>query len=372
MSGYAKFMKDLVTKKRSMVFETIKVSHSCISIMTNNVVVKKDYPREFTITCNIGMFQFDKALCDLGDSINLVLYAIFKKLWIGVPTPTTMHLLMADHSIKRLVGILYDVLVKVDKFIFLADFVILDCEIEAEVHIILGRPFLATGKALVDVENSELMFHVNEAVASVSEVSCVGESLAAILLNFDGKEIQDYDVVVAALSGLDSYSKSPLKLDINLKNRESPLAKRSIEEPPKLELKKCHFMVKDGIVLGQKILGEGIKVDQVKVEVIVKLPPPISRKGFRSFLGHVCFYRRFIKDFSKVALPLSKLLEKQRIFEFDEACVKACLCLNEKLISAPIIVALDWSISFELMCDASSVGSEVVLYQCKRKKIHPV
>ncbi|KAK4706327.1 hypothetical protein R3W88_034117 [Solanum pinnatisectum] len=104
------------------------------------------------------MLQFAKTLCDLWASINLIPYAIYKKLGLGEPKATKMRLLMANHSIKHPVGILYDILVKVDRFIFSADFVILDCEIDAEIPIILGRPFLATGRALLDVECGELKF----------------------------------------------------------------------------------------------------------------------------------------------------------------------------------------------------------------------
>ena len=76
-------------------------------------------------------------------------------------------------------------------------------------------------------------------------------------------------------------------------------------------------MVKEGIVLGHWISGRGIEVDKAKIETIEKLPPPSSVKGIRSFLGHVGFYRRFIKDFSKIAKPLSNLLVQGAPFEFD-------------------------------------------------------
>ncbi|KAH0727844.1 hypothetical protein KY290_003564 [Solanum tuberosum] len=158
MLGYAKFMKELVTKKRSMDFETIKVSHNCSVIMTSETITKKEDPGAFTISCTIGMLQFAKALCDFGASINLISYEIYKQLGLGEPKSTTMRLLMADRSIKHPVGILYDILVKVDQFIFPADLVILDCEIDAEIPIILRRPFLATGRTLVDVEIRELKF----------------------------------------------------------------------------------------------------------------------------------------------------------------------------------------------------------------------
>ena len=75
-----------------------------------------------------------------------------------------------------------------------------------------------------------------------------------------------------------------------------------------LNWEKFHFMVKEGIVLGHRVFGNGIEVDKVKIETIEKLPTPTSMKGIRSFLGHACFYRRFIKDFSIIAKPISNLL----------------------------------------------------------------
>ncbi|KAK4717989.1 hypothetical protein R3W88_016327 [Solanum pinnatisectum] len=162
MLWYAKFMKELVTKKRSLDFETIEVSHSCSEIMTKELIKKREDPGAFTIPCTIGMLQLAKSLSDLGASINQMPYAINKQLGLGELKTTTMRLLMADRSIKHPMGILYDILVKVDRFIFPADYVILDCEIDAEIPIILGRPFLATERALVDVESGELKFWVNE------------------------------------------------------------------------------------------------------------------------------------------------------------------------------------------------------------------
>ncbi|XP_070023026.1 uncharacterized protein [Nicotiana sylvestris] len=155
MSGYAKFMKDLVTKKRSMDCETIKMTYQ-FSAIVHSMAPKLEDPSAFTIPCTIGSANFEKALCDLVASINLMPYFVFKILGIGKPRTTSMRLQMADRTMKKPLGIVDDVLVQVDKFIFHVDVVILDCEVDYEVPIILGRPFLATGKALVDVkqENS--------------------------------------------------------------------------------------------------------------------------------------------------------------------------------------------------------------------------
>ena len=95
-------------------------------------------------------------------------------------------------------------------------------------------------------------------------------------------------------------------------------------------------------------------------------------KGVRSFLGHTGFYRRFIKYFSKIANPLCKLLEKEAKFYFGEDCLKAFECLKGKLVEAPIIVAPDWSIPFEIMCDASGVALGAVLGQKREKLFHPI
>ena len=96
-------------------------------------------------------------------------------------------------------------------------------------------------------------------------------------------------------------------------------------------------MVTNGVVLGHIVSEKGIEVDKVKIEVIEKLPPPTSVKGIRSFLGHAGFYRRFIKDFSKIAKPLTNLLSKDIPFEFSDECLSAFHMLKEALISALIL-----------------------------------
>nr|GEW16829.1 reverse transcriptase domain-containing protein [Tanacetum cinerariifolium] len=120
-----------------------------------------------------------------------------------------------------------------------------------------------------------------------------------------------------------------------------------------LNWEKSHFMVKEGIVLGHKISKNGIKVDKAKVDVIAKLPHPTTIKGIHSFLGHAGFYRRFIEEFSKIAWPMTCHREKDTPFFFSKECIKAFQTLKRKLTEAPIIVAPDWDLPFELMCDAS-------------------
>ncbi|KAL1212285.1 putative mitochondrial protein [Cardamine amara subsp. amara] len=139
-----------------------------------------------------------------------------------------------------------------------------------------------------------------------------------------------------------------------------------------LNWEKCHFMVRDAIVLGHKISERGIEVDKAKIEVMMSLQPPNSVKGIRSFLGHDGFYRRFIKDFSKIARPLTRLLCKEVKFEFDNACLEAFHTIKGALISAPIVQPPDWELSFEVMTDASDFVVGAVLGQRKDKKLHVI
>ncbi|GKB43441.1 reverse transcriptase domain-containing protein [Tanacetum coccineum] len=118
-------------------------------------------------------------------------------------------------------------------------------------------------------------------------------------------------------------------------------------------------MCKEGIVLGHKISKSRIEVDRAKVDVIAKLPHPTTVKGVRSFLGHAGFYRRFIQDFSKIAGPMTHLLEKETPFVFSKDCIDAFETLKKNLTEALILVVPDWNLPFELMCDSSDFAIAV-------------
>nr|GEY58366.1 hypothetical protein [Tanacetum cinerariifolium] len=139
-----------------------------------------------------------------------------------------------------------------------------------------------------------------------------------------------------------------------------------------------HFVPKkggitvEGIVLGHKISKTGHEVDRAKVDVITQLPHPTTIKGVRSFLGHASFYRQFIQDFSKIARPMTHLLEKETPFLFSKDCIDAFLTLKKKLTESSILVVLAWNLPFELMCDASDFTIGVVLGQRKTNHFQPI
>ena len=146
-----------------------------------------------------------------------------------------------------------------------------------------------------------------------------------------------------------------------LTNLEAVL-QRSIEKNLVLNWEKFHFMVNQGIVLRHVISSRGIEVDKAKIELISKLPSPTNVKTVKQFLGHAGFYRRFIKDVSKIAKPLYKLLEKDAKFSWDEDYQMSFEGLGSHLTTAPIVREPNW-LPFEVMCDASDLAIRAVLGQ---------
>ncbi|XP_070051885.1 uncharacterized protein LOC142178812 [Nicotiana tabacum] len=138
MPGYAKMMKDLMSHKFDFQdLATITLTQTCSVVVSRPIAQKLSDPRIFTISCTIGSYAFAKALCDLGESINLMLLSIYKRLDIGRARPTSMLQQLADRTVKRPSGILDNVFVQVGKFVFPADCFIMDCKVDEEIPIIL-------------------------------------------------------------------------------------------------------------------------------------------------------------------------------------------------------------------------------------------
>nr|GEV27181.1 reverse transcriptase domain-containing protein [Tanacetum cinerariifolium] len=422
------------------------------------------------------------ALANLSVRINLILFSVWEKLNLLDLTKTRMILELANRTISASTGIAEDVFVKVGTFFFLADFVVFDYIADPRVPLILGRPFLKTARALIDVHGEQMTLRHDdqsitfkggnptptlEPIISTSPTSFTpfsGEEqkfeelktvesssdeppnlelkdlpphlkyaflelaiawkisdIKAIELKFCTHNILMEDnvkpmvqhqrkvnpkihevikkEVIKLLEARMIYpiSDSPwpemnsiafwmdflatfkYQLTCMTKKRPPPLAliehlhidvclsayvllkARSKDKMLKqcedtnlvLNWVKCNFMVKEDIVLGYKISKSGIKVDKAKVNVIEKLPHPTTVRGIRSFLGHAEFYRRFIQDFSKISQPMTQLLEKGTPFFFSKECIESFNTLKKKLTEATILVAPDWDLPFEIMCDAS-------------------
>jgi len=170
---------------------------------------------------------------------------------------------------------------------------------------------------------------------------------------------------------MDDFSVFGSSFDDCLSNL-SKVLKRYREKNLTLNWEKCHFMVAHGIVLGHVISHNEIEVDKATTNLIVNLSPPTSVKATRSFLGHASFYRRFIKDFSRIAEPLTNLLAKDVPFRFFEECHVAFIKLKKALTSAPVLHPPIWGEPFELMCDSSDYAVGIVLGQRVDKKSHVI
>ena len=161
MANYAKFPKDILSKKRKFAEEgVVNLIATCSAVIQRSLLEKMQDPDSFTIPCTIGNFEFKKALCDSGASINLKPLSVVKRLSLGELTPTPITLQMVDIIMARPEGVIEDVFIKAGKFIIPVDFVVMGMEEDTQVPLLIGRPILAIGATLIDVKRGELTLRV--------------------------------------------------------------------------------------------------------------------------------------------------------------------------------------------------------------------
>nr|XP_009600328.1 uncharacterized protein LOC104095814 [Nicotiana tomentosiformis] len=264
---YAKYIKDIVANTRRLAeFETVALTEECSSRIQSKIPHKLKDPGSFTIQISIGKRTVGRALCDLGASINLMLLSVFRQLGLGEPRPTTVILQLVDRSLAHLEGVIEDVLVQVGSFIFPVDFIILDYEPDQEVPFILGHPFLATDRAIIDVCEGNITMRVGDRVEVFNvykalRLSAHYEELSMIsVVESDVTSLVPYrspiDPLERALIGDEEDSEDEMMEEIEkvlymscsyvhgfgkFEELDRPitltLPKPSIEEAPKLELK---------------------------------------------------------------------------------------------------------------------------------------
>nr|GEX13244.1 hypothetical protein [Tanacetum cinerariifolium] len=329
---FAFTIKRLLTNKDKL-FELAKVplNENCSAMLLKKLPKKLGDPSKFLIPCDFPVI--DLSLPEL--------------------TPTQMTLELTDRSITHPKGVFEDVFVKVGKFHFPTDFVVVDFEADPRVSLIIGRSFLRTGRALIDVYREEITLRVNDESA---------KSLIEEPPELELKELPSH----LEYAFLEETDKLPIIIANDLKDVE----KEALIKVLKSHKRAIAWKISD--INGHKISKSKIKVDRAKVNVIAKLPHPTTVKGVRSFLGHTGFYRRFIQDFSKIARPMTHLLENETPFMFSKECVNVFDTLKKKFTKAPILVVPDWNLPFELMCDASDFAIGAVLGQCKMKHFQPI
>nr|GEV71219.1 DNA-directed DNA polymerase [Tanacetum cinerariifolium] len=474
MPKFGPSIKSLLTNKDKLCeLARTPLNEHCSAVLLKKLPKKLGDPGKFLTPCDFPEKVECFALADLGASINLMPLFVWNKLSLLDLIPTCMTLKLADHSISCLVGVTEDVYVKVGTFHFPADFVVVDFDADPRVPLILGRSFLKTKRALIDVfEGDDKLpviiakdLSVEEKTALITVLKSHKRAIAwklsdikRIDLEFCTHKIlmeEDFEPAVqhqrrvnpkiynvikqevlklldaeliypisdspwvtpvhyqekttfTCPYGMFAYHRMPFGLcnapgtfqrcmmaifyDMIKKTMEvfmddfsvfknsfqsclshlERMLKRCEDTNLCLNWEKSHFIVKEGIVLDHKISKQGIEVDKAKVDVIIKLPHPTTVKGIRSFLGHAGFYRRFIKHSSKIARPMTRLLKKDTPFIFSKECVKAFQTLKRKVNKAPILIAPDWDMSFELMCDARDFVIGSVLKEHQDKHFRPI
>nr|GEW44864.1 reverse transcriptase domain-containing protein [Tanacetum cinerariifolium] len=412
MPKFGPTIKSLLTNKDKL-FELARtlLNEHCLAVLLKKLPEKLGDPSKFFIPCDFLEMDECLTLVDLGVSINLMPLSVWNKLSLPELSPTCMTLDLADRLISRPVGVAKDVFVKVGTFHFLADFIVVDFDADPRVPLILKRSFLKTGHALIDVYEGELTLRV-------------GKEAVTFNLDQTSRYSANYDVMSGDILLLEEFlnddPSSPPLPPQKLKVVEPTNEKSSIDQPPTPKIKKTtfmcpygtfayrsmpfglcnapgtfqrcmmaifhdmiektmevfmndfsifgnsfgtclshldkmlkrcednniclnweksHFMVKEGIVLNHKISKNGIEVDKAKVDI---------------------------------ARPMTHLLKKDTSFFFSKECVKAFQTLKRKFTEAPILVAPDWDLPFELMCDASDFAIGLVPRQQKTKHFQPI
>ncbi|XP_061372625.1 uncharacterized protein LOC133315085 [Gastrolobium bilobum] len=174
MPNYAKFMKDLLSRKYKLQeFEIVALTEECSAIIQKKFLPKLRDPGSFNISITTGNINVGRALCDLEASISLMPLSVTKSLGISELKPTMVSLQLAERTLRKPNRVIEDVLVKVDKFIFPADFVVLELEEEGDMPLLLGRPFLATTRAMIDVEKGKLELRMDDEKVTINVFNAV-------------------------------------------------------------------------------------------------------------------------------------------------------------------------------------------------------
>ncbi|XP_021731021.1 uncharacterized protein LOC110697925 [Chenopodium quinoa] len=175
MPSYVKFLKDILSNKKKLEENTtVALNAECSAILQNTLPKKLGDPGSYSIPVKLGDIEINRALCDLGASVSLMPLSICKKLQMGELKPTRISLQLADRSVRFPLGVLEDVPLRVGKFFIPCDFVVMEMDEDVNVPIILGRPFLATAGAIIDMKKGKITFEVGDEKLEYSLLNVMG------------------------------------------------------------------------------------------------------------------------------------------------------------------------------------------------------
>nr|GEX34762.1 reverse transcriptase domain-containing protein [Tanacetum cinerariifolium] len=384
MPKFASTIKSLLTNKDKM-FELAKIplNENCSAMLLKKLPEKLGDPGKFLIPF------------DLGASINLIPLSIWKKLSLPELTPTRMTLELENRSITRPKGVAEDVFVKVGKFHFPTDFVVMDFEADPRVPLILGRSFLRTGRALIDAYGEEITLQVNDEVVTfnlnqTTRYSSTYDDLSVNRIDIIDVAREEYAQEILAFSNNSSGGNPTLTFEPILFYSSPSLTsfEGSVDKLPVIIAKDLKVNEKEALLkvlkshkraIAWKIIDiKGIDPRFCTHKILMEedYKPAVQSQRRVNPKIHEVIKKEVIKlldaDFSKIARPKTHLLEKETPFVFSKDCIDAFETLKKKLTEAPILVVPDWNLPFELMCDASDFAIGAVLGQRKTKHFQPI
>ncbi|GJV98397.1 reverse transcriptase domain-containing protein [Tanacetum coccineum] len=436
MAKYAKFLKGLLTNKARLEEAcTITMKERCLAVLLNKLPSKEKEPGSFTILYDIGKLHIDNALADLGASISLMPYTMYEKLGLGEPKPTRKSLELADRSIQYPRGIIKNVLIKVDKFVLPIDFVILDMPEDSRVPIILGKPFLATARAMIDVFNKkitlrvgddEVIFDVDQSIKrppdegnKSDDASDLEKPIRRIdflntpypvaqettkpngvksehLYSASASEIDEKKSELKSLPHHLEYAYShgdksfPIVISSELSEKEKMLLLQVLEKrffqipiAPK-DQEKTTFTCPYGTFAYKRmpfgLCNEPATFQRCTTAIFHDMVEDFMEVFMDDFsvFGHKISRAGIEVDRAKIDV-IAKLLYPTNVkgvrnakFDFSDDCKKTFNILKEKLTTTPIIISPDWNVPFELMCDTSDFAVGAVLGQRIDGKFKPI
>ncbi|XP_012466355.1 uncharacterized protein LOC105784971 [Gossypium raimondii] len=392
---YAKFLKELCTSKRRLIGnERVNVGENVSAVLQKKVPSKYKDQGMFAISCEIGTVGIKKAMCDLGASINVMPYPINKLINTGPLKETGVIIQLADRSVVYPEGLLEDVLVKVNELVFPADFYIINMEDDNSTNlsdILLGIQFLSTASAKIDVRSLTLTMEFDGEIVKFNVYKAMG--LPNSLSNSSSIDIingltqsyskyHDYDELETVLyRSIDMDVLNHLEELVIIKEPLREIFKH-LETHPLLmnqvaaeDQDKTIFTCPFG-TFAYRRMSFGLWNAPATFQIcMVSIFSDYVEKIIEVFIDDFTvygFYRRFIKDFLKIAQPLCSLLQKDKEFEFDQTCKDAFDLLKQKLVSAPIVQPPNWNFPFEIMCDASDRSVVAILGQIIGKEPHVI
>nr|GEZ43996.1 reverse transcriptase domain-containing protein [Tanacetum cinerariifolium] len=340
------FKKFLNNKDKFIELTKTPLNENCSAVVLKKLSEKLNVPGRFLIPCDFLEFDNCLDLADQGASINLMPLSIWKKLRLSTLNDTKMVLELANRTISKPTGVAENVFVKVGKFYFPADFVVLDFILDPRVPLILGRPFLSTAHALIDVYEGEITLRHDEQSLTLK----CGDTPSISYNNYES--LNKVDLIDATC---EEYSQEVLGFsDVVASGNPTPYYEPivSISSPtltpfnetllnsdplPPLPNQKDYFLE----------VHKDLKVIELKNDKSSNDEPPEVK----------------LKELPPHLEPMTYLLEKNAPFVFSDDCVQAFQNLKEKLTEAPILIAPNWDQPFELMCDVSHFAVEAVLGQ---------